>query len=205
MLGFGVYALAGPGAMRSAHAAVAPLGVVDFDPLTAARRQLERLGDAIPHHDRVGIVDFAQPSWARRFALVDLTAGQIDYLPVTHGRGSDVEHDGWLKQFSDVPGSLASSRGAYRTGEYYVGKHDISMRLAGLDPDNRNAEPRAIVVHGAWYAEDAMIVQHGRLGRSEGCFAFGAAGLQQVLDRLGPGRLIFADRLSDLPLPSGAL
>jgi hypothetical protein len=34
----------------------------------------------------------------------------------------------------------------------------------------------------------------GRLGRSEGCFAFSYQSLQEVLGRLGPGRFLYADR-----------
>src|SRR3546814_1698096 len=56
------------------------------------------------------------------------------------------QHDGWLKNFSNAPGSLASSRGAYRTSDYYWGANGSSMRLVGLDPDNSNADRRAIVV-----------------------------------------------------------
>ncbi len=189
--------LAGPGsAVRAAVGAGAAA-----DPLTVARRELGRLGDQIAIADRVGIVDFSLPSWAPRFALVDMVAGTTEWLPVTHGRGSDPVHEGWVRQVSNRPGSLASSRGAYRTGEYYVGKHDISMRLDGLDPDNHLARDRAIVVHGAWYAEPDMIARHGKLGRSEGCFAFGAAINAMVLDRLGPGRLLFADYISPLAPP----
>jgi L,D-peptidoglycan transpeptidase YkuD (ErfK/YbiS/YcfS/YnhG family) len=32
----------------------------------------------------------------------------------------------------------------------------------------------------------------GMLGRSEGCFAVSNASLNQVIDRLGPGRLLYA-------------
>jgi hypothetical protein len=89
-----------------------------------------------------------------------------------------------------------SSPGAYRTGDYYSGKHGRSQRLTGLDPENSNAEPRAIVIHGAWYVSDAMVRQHGKLGRSEGCFAFDETNgsLEEVLTRLGPGRLLYAGR-----------
>jgi hypothetical protein len=114
---------------------------------------------------------------------------------VTHGRGSDPEHDGWLKAFSNQPGSNATSRGAYLTRNYYEGKHGLSMRLTGLDRDNDNAESRAIVVHGADYANPDMIRTMGKLGRSEGCFAFPRDRLVEVIARMGPGRMIFADRL----------
>ena len=34
----------------------------------------------------------------------------------------------------------------------------------------------------------------GMLGRSEGCFAVDPSSLDEILLRLGPGRLIYADR-----------
>src|SRR3546814_12955019 len=83
------------------------------------------------------------------------------------------QHDGWLKNFSNAPGSLASSRGAYRTSDYYWGANGSSMRLVGLDPDNSNADMRAIVVHGAWYADPSLIATQGKLGRRARCFVFG--------------------------------
>ena len=70
------------------------------------------------------------------------------------------------------------------------------MRLAGLDWSNSNAETRAIVVHSAWYAEPSQLEVHGKLGRSEGCFALPYNSLQQVLARLGPGRFLYADKLA---------
>ena len=73
------------------------------------------------------------------------------------------------------------------------------MRLAGLEPDNNNADTRAIVVHGAWYADPSLIATQGKLGRSEGCFVFGEDLLPMILYKLGPGRLLFADRLSEMP------
>ena len=70
------------------------------------------------------------------------------------------------------------------------------MRVRGLDDSNSNAEARAIVVHSAWYAEPDVLASTGRLGRSEGCFALSSASLQEVLERLGPGRFLYADRLA---------
>lgn len=169
------------------------------DYLAVARTQLARQGRNIAQTDRIGIVDFGLPSSRPRFALVDMVAGKIDMFPVTHGRGSDPQHDGWLKSFSNRFGSLATSRGAYRTSDYYMGANGSSMRLAGLEPDNNNADARAIVVHGAWYADPSLIATQGKLGRSEGCFVFGEELLPLILYKLGPGRLLFADKLSILP------
>ena len=164
--------------------------------LAIARMQLARSGRSIAQQDRVGIVDFGLPSSVPRFALVDMVAGRVEYFPVTHGRGSDPQHDGWLKRFSNDPGSLASSRGAYRTSDFYWGANGSSMRLAGLDPDNSNADMRAIVVHGAWYADPALIATQGKLGRSEGCFVFGEELLPMILYKLGPVSVV-PERVSD--------
>ena len=145
--------------------------------------------------DLMAVADFDVASSAPRFHLVNLLDGRIDSLLVAHGRGSDPDHSGWVERFSNAPGSAASSAGAYRTGPLYIGKHGPSRRIAGLDPTNSNAESRAIVVHGAWYVSPAMVREHGKLGRSEGCFAVEESQLPQVLARLGEGRLIYADRI----------
>lgn len=163
--------------------------------LTIARRELDRLGSAIPNRDRVAIVDYSRPSAEARLFLVTMETGDVQAFRVTHGKGSDPTHTGRLQSFSAVDGSEATSRGAYRTAELYTGQHGRSMRLDGLDGDNRSARARAIVVHAAAYAEPSMIAARGRLGRSQGCFALASADLAPVLNFLGEGRLLFADRL----------
>jgi hypothetical protein len=165
---------------------------------SVAREGLERHASSIQHSDIVGIADFAAPSRAPRFYLVNIAEGRATSHLVSHGRGSDPAHTGWVERFSNEPGSNASSPGAYRTGAYYSGQHGRSQRLIGLDPTNSNAEPRAIVIHGAWYVSDAMVRQHGKLGRSEGCFAFDETNgsLDEVLACLGPGRLLYAGRFA---------
>jgi hypothetical protein len=163
-----------------------------------ARAELERLGPAIANHDVVGIADYALPSNVPRFHLIDMQAGRvIDSFLVAHGRGSDPQHIGRVQRFSNEPGSNASSQGAYRTGGHYVGKHGLSMRLAGLDQSNSNAEPRAIVVHSAWYVSPTVLQSRGKLGRSEGCFVFSDADHDVVLERLGPDRLLLAGMFQD--------
>jgi len=69
------------------------------------------------------------------------------------------------------------------------------MRLMGLEHSNSNAESRAVVVHGAWYVSNEMAREKGKIGRSEGCFAFAEHDLPRVLDQLGPGRLLYATKL----------
>lgn len=163
--------------------------------LDIARRELERAGRKVWLRDRVGLTDFSRPSFEPRFFLIDMIGGKVKPFLVAHGRGSDPEHDGWLKSFSNEPGSFATSRGAYVTQNWYDGKYGTSLRLSGLDHDNCNASERAIVVHSAWYANPEMIASWGKLGRSEGCFALPEANLMEVMAHLGPGRLLFADKL----------
>ena len=146
--------------------------------------------------DTVGIVDFSKPSNEERFYLVDLASGEVESHRVAHGRGSDPDHSGFVERFSNNFGSYASSNGAYLTGDYYDGKYGISMKVRGLDWSNYNAEPRAIVIHNAWYAEDEMIPLHGMLGRSEGCFAMSRDSQYQVMRKLAGGRMIYADKLA---------
>lgn len=150
----------------------------------------------IRQRDYMGVIDFAKSSADGRFHLVHLPSGQVESFAVAHGRGSDPAHSGFLEQFSNRPGSAASSNGAYTTGEYYHGKYGLSMKVHGLDWTNSNAESRAIVIHNAWYAEPDMIAIHGKLGRSEGCFAFSRADQAKVMSRLAGGRLIYADKLA---------
>ena len=163
--------------------------------VAAARAGLARVGARLGRRDVVGVADFTKPSRAPRFHLVDMAAGRVETLLVAHGRGSDPEHTGWLQSFSNAPGSAATSAGDYLTGSYYFGAHGPSMRLQGLDATNCNAEQRDIVVHAAWYVGPDIALEHGRLGRSEGCFAVSPADLPKVLYRLGPGRLMVAARL----------
>jgi len=171
------------------------------NPLVArARAELARLGGAIPRHDLVAIADFASPSKTRRFHLVDMRTGTVESFLVSHGGGSDPGNSGWLERFSNQPGSNASSEGAYRTAEPYSGRHGRSMRLDGLDPANSNARDRAIVIHGAWYVTPTMAAAAGRIGRSQGCFAFSEGDLPRVLERLGPGRLLLSAKLSAVAL-----
>jgi hypothetical protein len=146
--------------------------------------------------DVMGIVDFSKASSEARFHLVDLMNGTVESHLVAHGRGSDPDHSGFVERFSNDFGSYATSNGAYTTGDYYDGKYGLSMKVQGLDWSNSNAEARAIVIHNAWYAEPEMIAQHGKLGRSEGCFAFSRASQWDVMRRLAGGRMIYADKIA---------
>jgi hypothetical protein len=170
--------------------------ILDPRIVTRARAAFDRHRARISHPEVVGIADFTRASSEPRFFLLDTNSGRVTRHLVSHGRGSDPGHTGFLQSFSNRIGSEASSDGAYLTSAYYHGKYGRSMRVRGLDPSNSNAETRAIVVHTAWYAEPNVVAQTGRLGRSEGCFALPHQSLQEALARLGPGHFLYADRLA---------
>jgi len=155
---------------------------------------------ALEHHqlterDTIGVIDFAAASREPRFHLVDMANGRTSALLVAHGRGSDPDHSGWVQRLSNLPGSYASSAGAYLTSDLYTGKHGRSRRLKGLDAENSNVESRAIVIHAASYVGADIARAYGKLGRSEGCLAVAEPDLDFVLAKLGPSRLIYVDRL----------
>ncbi len=163
--------------------------------LDRARAALQRLQTQFVLRDRVAIADFSAHSRERRFHIIDLVGGQVYSYLCAHGKGSDPGHSGYLQAFSNASGSLATSRGAYMTGPIYDGIHGRAMRLIGLEVDNYNADPRAIVIHAAAYVGENQIATWGKLGRSEGCFVVAPHMLGQVLGLLGPGRMLFADRV----------
>lgn len=199
LLRTGLAAGAGLALPAKLFAQVNPAAARDARLLEIAREQLARAGDRIWKKDIVGIADFGLRSSEHRFHFVDLVNQRVQSFHVAHGIGSDSEHDGWLKRYSNVEGSEATSRGAYMTRSWYVGKYGTSIRLDGLDPTNSNALPRAIVMHQADYATPEHVDRWGRLGRSNGCFAMGPEQFDRALIDLSGGRLLYSDSLGLAP------
>jgi hypothetical protein len=193
-LAAGVLGAAGLAA-GEASAALPTAGGLRPELLQRALQSFNAHRGRIPQRDLIAIADFAQASRLPRFHLVSTVTGRTTSLLVSHGRGSDPAHTGFLSRFSNRDGSLASSAGAYVTGDTYYGKHGRSRRLIGLDPTNSNAETRGIVMHSAWYVSPQVAANTGKIGRSEGCFAVSEQDLDQVMARLGSGRMIFADKV----------
>ncbi|HKX92436.1 MAG TPA: murein L,D-transpeptidase catalytic domain family protein [Sphingomicrobium sp.] len=176
--------------------AAAPSAPGGINPHLFARAKAALDSHRIAARDSIGIVDFSLPSSEPRFHVVDLRTGQVESYRVAHGSGSDPDHSGFVERFSNDFGSYASSNGTYTTGDYYHGKYGLSMKTRGLDWSNYNAEPRAIVIHNAWYAEPDVLAAHGKLGRSQGCFAFSREDQWPVMRKLAGGRMIYADKLA---------
>ncbi len=160
-----------------------------------AKTQLDRAGENIWRRDIVGIADYGVHSARRRFYLINLGREEVQAFHVSHGSGSDRNHDGWLEGYSNLEGSHASSRGAYVTWEWYQGRYGTSVRLGGLDASNDAALRRYIVMHRAAYAEPEHLQQWGKMGRSQGCFVFGSQDFREILLNLSGGRLLYTDSL----------
>jgi len=190
-------ALAMPSRANAVPATASPASPYERRVLDVAARQKDRVRASLWHTDVVGVADFARPSSLPRLHFANLENGTVRSFLVAHGKGSDPEHDGWLKNFSNMPGSEATSRGAYLTCEWYNGKYGTSIRLLGLDGDNSLALDRAIVMHPANYVDPAMIPLWGKIGRSQGCFAMAPEEFNEALWHLSGGRLLYADRIGE--------
>ncbi|HSC83317.1 MAG TPA: murein L,D-transpeptidase catalytic domain family protein, partial [Pseudomonas sp.] len=163
-------------------------------PEAATRQVLTQLQDNT--QPRFAVVDYARRSSEPRLMLFDRRSHKLlASYRVAHGQGSDRDHDGYAERFSDAADSHASSLGTFRTGASYLSPtpgHGLSMRLQGLSVSNRNAEQRAIVLHGNFYMEADFIQRHGVAGRSHGCLVLANADRDKVIDALQSGSLLFA-------------
>lgn len=136
------------------------------------------------------LIDFTKPSTEKRFCVIDLKQRRILFKSyVAHGKNSG---ENYAVSFSNQPGSYKSSLGLFRTGETYFGKNGYSLILEGLEKNkNDMARKRAIVIHGADYADPIMIPKQGRLGRSQGCPALPPAVSDKIINAIKQGTLLY--------------
>jgi hypothetical protein len=155
-----------------------------------ARTCAVRKGDA-GEDARLTVIDYSLPSTAKRLWVFDVAAGKLLFREhVSHGQGSG---ENVARKFSNIEGSYQTSLGLYRTAETYMGGNGYSLRMDGLDPGfNDAARQRAIVIHGAWYANPDLIARQGRLGRSQGCPALRESVARVLIDTIKQQHLVFA-------------
>ncbi|AQR61821.1 twin-arginine translocation pathway signal [Brevundimonas sp. LM2] len=147
----------------------------------------------IPLRDRMYLVDFQKFSGEERFYEVDLIGGRVSAFRTCHGRGSDPEHSGYARTFSNEMDSHMSSIGAFATaGASWGAQQGPNVLLDGLEYTNNLARERAIIIHGADYADPDYLAREGKLGRSYGCFSTAHTDLPMLRERMGTGRLLFA-------------
>ena len=170
-----------------------PYNIVRRDLLDRARQAMDSHGHRITQRDRMYLVDFQKFSGSDRLYEVDLLGGWVTSYRTSHGRGSDPSHSGYAERFSNRPDSHMSSLGTYVTaGPSWGPQQGPNVLLDGLEYSNNLARERAIIVHGADYADPAFLSREGKLGRSYGCFSCSHADLTALRERMGEGRLLFA-------------
>lgn len=137
------------------------------------------------------VIDYSKPSSERRLWVFDLKRGRTLYNTwVTHGKNSGSVY---ATSFSNSPGSLKSSFGVFVAAEPYIGKNGYSVRLRGLERGvNDNAYGRAIVIHGARYANPAVLRAYGQIGRSWGCPAVSDTLSRPLINTIKDDSVVFA-------------
>lgn len=135
------------------------------------------------------LIDFTKPSTEKRLFVFDMKEKKLLYSSVvSHGKNSG---ENYATSFSNKVGSYQSSLGFYLTGSTYQGKNGYSLLLDGLEEGiNDRARERAIVVHGAAYANPS-VCKSGRLGRSFGCPALPQALAKPVINAIKGGSVLF--------------
>mgnify|MGYP005841892155 CR=1 FL=1 len=138
----------------------------------------------------LSIIDFRLPSQKKRMWIIDLKSKVVLYhILVAHGENSGKEY---ALDFSNQINSHKSSLGFYVTQETYVGKNGLSLRLRGIERGfNSNARNRYVVLHGADYANQAYLDEHGVLGNSEGCPAIPMNVHREVIELTKEGTCLF--------------
>ncbi|MDR2914898.1 MAG: murein L,D-transpeptidase catalytic domain family protein [Tannerella sp.] len=140
--------------------------------------------------DILTLIDFTKPSTEKRLYVVDIKNKKLLFVShVSHGRNSG---NNYATSFSNKNGSYKSSLGFYLTENTYQGKNGYSLILNGLEKNiNDKARERAIVMHGAPYANPSVIKSAGRLGRSLGCPALPEAISKSIIDTIKGGSLLY--------------
>jgi hypothetical protein len=161
--------------------------------LEAALTSLKRLqatGTKV-RADVLTVIDYTKPSTERRLWVFDLAHTRVLFEELTaHGKNSG---DNEAVRFSNAPNSLMTSLGAFLTGDTYIGKHGLSLRLQGLEKGvNDNSMERAIVIHAAAYISDVIARNKGRIGRSWGCPAVRPEISHRLIEAIQGGTLVLA-------------
>lgn len=142
------------------------------------------------NNEKLTIIDFRLSANKKRMWIIDIATNKVmHHRLVSHGQNSGGEY---AEKFSNIKNSNTSSLGFYLTGENYIGKHGLSLRLDGMERGfNDRARERAIVLHGAAYVSNDFITMHGRLGRSFGCPAIALNKHKEIITALANRSVIF--------------
>jgi hypothetical protein len=163
-------------------------GIINYDTFEKAVQGYNQIKGK--KKELLTIIDFSKPSTQERFYVLDMKSQKLLYKSVvTHGKNSG---SNYATSFSNVNGSNKSSLGFYLTENTYNGRNGYSLRLDGLEPGiNDKAKERAIVVHGADYANPEITKSLGRLGRSLGCPALPQKISADVINTIKNGSVMY--------------
>ena len=163
-------------------------GTIDYTVFERAIAGYNRMGSF--DKNILTVIDFTKPSTEKRLFVIDLKLKKVLFISyVAHGRNSGEKY---ATSFSNREGSFKSSLGFYNTENTYYGKNGYSLVLDGLERGiNDKAKERAIVMHGATYADPSTIRSCGRLGRSLGCPALPLAVSKKIIDTIKGGTLLY--------------
>lgn len=151
--------------------------------------KLKQMGQ-ITNQRYLTIADMSMASSHPRLYIIDMDKQAILLQTfVAHGRNSGLL---FADEFSNLVGSFKSSLGFYITGNPYQGKHGQSLVLKGVEKGiNDKAEQRAIVLHGAEYANAGFVKQQGYLGRSLGCPAVPNNQVKEIIQAIQGASCLF--------------
>ena len=118
----------------------------------------------------------------KRFFVINLSTMKIEEAGlVSHGRGQGKSI--YAKKYSNITGSRSTSLGRYKILGKYSGSYGEAYRMAGLDPSNKNAFNRNIVLHSMGCIPDSENRMPACV--SDGCPAVSTkflSVLQQIID-----------------------
>ena len=151
--------------------------------------KLKQMGQ-ITNQRYLTIADMSLASSHPRLYIIDMDKQAILLQTfVAHGKNSGLL---FADEFSNIVGSFKSSLGFYITGKPYQGKHGQSLVLKGMEEGiNDKAEERAIVLHGAEYANEGFVKQQGYLGRSLGCPAVPSHQVKEIIQAIQGASCLF--------------
>lgn len=151
--------------------------------------KLKQLGK-ITNQRYLTIADMSMASSHPRLYIIDMEKQEVLLQTfVSHGKNSGLL---FAEAFSNLVGSFKSSLGFYITGEPYQGKHGTSLILKGMEAGiNDKAEARAIVLHGAEYANLGFVKKQGYLGRSLGCPAVPNNQVEGIIEAIKGASCLF--------------
>ncbi len=163
-------------------------GIVNYKAFRQAVEGYNKIGNR--RRDILTLIDFSKPSTEKRLYVFDMKKRRMIFNSlVSHGRNSG---ENYATSFSNEYGSYKSSLGFYLTESTYNGGNGYSLILNGLEKGiNDKAKERAIVVHGASYANPSVIKGGGRLGRSLGCPALPQKISKPIIDAIKGGSVMY--------------